>query len=386
MRNVIRSRLSLAAGLVALGAAAGCSSLNEMTEGDKIDYRTNAKTTSTLAVPPDLTQLSRDARYQSPSGGSVSATAYQAAAATPASAAAPTIAPGATDDMRIVRAGSQRWLATKLTPEQLWPQLRMFWQENGFKLVVDEPTSGLMETEWAENRAKLPQDIIRNTIGKVLDSVYSTGERDKFRTRVERTAEGSEIYISHRGMEEVMIGALKDQTKWQPRPPDPQLEATFLARVMTKLSAKDEAQQAGARPAAGASGAPPVVVETPARARALAGTAAASLQLDEGFERAWRRVGLALDRGGFTVEDRDRSNGLYYVRYIDPSKPPEDQPGFFRKLFGGGKAAQPPARYRIAVKAGSADSTTVSVLDPQGAPENGEVGKRIVALLIDELR
>ena len=386
MRNVIRSRLSLAAGLVALGAAAGCSSLNEMTEGDKIDYRTNAKTTSTLAVPPDLTQLSRDARYQSPSGGSVSATAYQAAAATPASAAAPTIAPGATDDMRIVRAGSQRWLATKLTPEQLWPQLRMFWQENGFKLVVDEPASGLLETEWAENRAKLPQDIIRNTIGKVLDSVYSTGERDKFRTRVERTAEGSEIYISHRGMEEVMIGALKDQTKWQPRPPDPQLEATFLARVMTKLSAKDEAQQAGARPAAGASGAPPVVVETPARARALAGTAAASLQLDEGFERAWRRVGLALDRGGFTVEDRDRSNGLYYVRYIDPSKPPEDQPGFFRKLFGGGKAAQPPARYRIAVKAGSADSTTVSVLDPQGAPENGEVGKRIVALLIDELR
>ena len=90
--------------------------------------------------------------------------------------------------MRIVRAGSQRWLATKLTPEQLWPQLRMFWQENGFKLVVDEPASGLLETEWAENRAKLPQDFIRNTIGKVLDSVYSTGERDKFRTRVERTA------------------------------------------------------------------------------------------------------------------------------------------------------------------------------------------------------
>jgi outer membrane protein assembly factor BamC len=385
MCNVNRSRLSLAAGLVALSAVAGCSSINEMTEGDKIDYRTNAKTTSTLAVPPDLTQLSRDARYQSPAGGSVSATAYQAAAATPA-AAAPTIAPGAADDMRIVRAGSQRWLATKLTPEQLWPQLRMFWQENGFKLVVDEPASGLLETEWAENRAKLPQDIIRNTIGKVLDSVYSTGERDKFRTRIERTAEGSEIYISHRGMEEVMIGALKDQTKWQPRPPDPQLEATFLARVMTKLSTKDEAQQAGTRPAAGASGAPATVVETPARARALAGTAAASLQMDEGFERAWRRIGLALDRGGFTVEDRDRSNGLYYVRYIDPSKPPEDEPGFFRKLFGGSKAAQPPARYRIAVKAGSDASTTVSVLDPQGAPENGDVGKRIVALLVNELR
>jgi outer membrane protein assembly factor BamC len=384
MRTVIRSRAPLAVGVAALAAAlAGCSSLGELTEGDKIDYRTNAKTTSTLSVPPDLTQLSRDGRYQAAGGGSsVSATAYQAAAATPAPAATPAIAPAAAEDMRIVRAGSQRWLATKLAPEQLWPQLRLFWQENGFKLVVDEPTTGVMETEWAENRAKLPQDAIRNTIGKVFDQLYSTGERDKFRTRVERTAEGSEVYISHRGMEEVLIGATKDYSKWTPRPVDPQLEAQFLSRLMTRLTTKEDTR-AGARPSAAVAAA--ASVDVPPRARAVAGPAAA-LQLDEGFERAWRRVGLALDRGGFTVEDRDRANGLYYVRYIDPSKPPEDEPGFFGKLFGGGKAATPPARYRIAVKAGGADSSTVSVLDPQGAPETGDVGRRIVALLVDELR
>ena len=52
---------------------------------------------------------------------------------------------------------------------------------------MDQPNLGIMETDWAENRAKIPQDFIRNTLGKLLDSVYSTGERDRFRTRLERT-------------------------------------------------------------------------------------------------------------------------------------------------------------------------------------------------------
>ena len=41
----------------------------------------------------------------------------------------------------------------------------------------------------------------------------------------------------------------------------------------------------------------------------------AALALDVGFSQAWRRTGLAIDRAGFTVEDRDRSRGLFFVRY-----------------------------------------------------------------------
>ncbi|MFY7939985.1 MAG: outer membrane protein assembly factor BamC, partial [Burkholderiaceae bacterium] len=215
----------------------GCSTIENFVGGDKVDYKTSGgKKSAGLEIPPDLTQLARDPRYQ-PSSGAVSANAFQAPAAVApqtstnvvttvnvgsGTAASPT---GAVADMRIERSGNQRWLSTPLPPEKLWPQLQIFWAERGFVLITDQAEFGVMETEWAENRAKLPQDIIRQTIGKVFDSLYSTGERDKFRTRVERTKTGSEVYISHRGVAEVFSSQQKDSTIWQPRPNDPQLEA-----------------------------------------------------------------------------------------------------------------------------------------------------------------
>ena len=191
--------------------------------------------------------------------------------------------------------------------------MRTFWKDNGFNLAHDRPEAGVIETEWAENRAKLPNDFIRRSIGRVFENAYSTSELDKFRTRVERTPTGSDIYISHRGMEEKYIGERKESTVWQPRPTDPSLEAEFLARLMVKLGAKDEEAKAVVATAAA------VPTAAPARARVLADRPGPTLQVDDGFDRAWRRVGLALDRSGFTVEDRDRAQGVYFVRYVDPA-------------------------------------------------------------------
>ena len=222
--------------------------------------------------------------------------------------------------MRLEKLGSERFLLTAMPPEQVWPQLRAFWQERGFQIAVDDPASGTMETEWAENRARIPQDIIRRTIGRAFDNLYSTGERDKFRTRIERTpAGGSEIYLSHRGAAEVYSDVQRTQTVWQPRPRDQQLEAEMLSRIMVKLGAKEEQAKAAAATAVAAPAAAPVAAAR--QARLLEGRPAASLQVDDGFDRAWRRVGLALDRSGFTVEDRDRSQGQYFVRYVDPARP-----------------------------------------------------------------
>ena len=349
--------------------------------GDKVDYRSGGEKTIGLDVPPDLTQLTRDSRYQQTQGGAVSAASYQAgtvaAAAAPAASAAVTIAPEAIGDMRIERLGNERWLRTSLTPEQLWPQLQAFWKERGFRLTADEPTAGVMETDWAENRAKLPQDFIRSSIGKVLDGLYSTGERDKFRTRVERASGGSDVYITHRGMIEVVTGQRKENTIWQPRPAEPQLEGEFLSRLMLRLGAKEEAAKA-----AGATLSAPGAA---ARARLVEGESAATLQVDDGFDRAWRRVGVALDRSGFTVEDRDRTQGLYFVRYVDPANVGRDEPGFFAKLFGLDKKDGGPAKYRVSVK-GAGERSVVSVLDNQGAPENSAAGKRIAATLLEELK
>ena len=357
--------------LAACAALAACSVL----ENDRIDYKSATKG-QTLDVPPDLTQLSRDSRYQVP-GGPVTASSYQIGQS------APTLPTAATTvgDVRIERAGDKRWLVVNRPADQLWGPVRDFWQENGFLLSLDQSNLGIMETDWAENRAKIPQDVIRNTLGKLLDSLYSTGERDRFRTRLERTAAGSEIYISHRGLQEVYVSAQRDQTMWTNRPADHQLEAEFLSLLMVKLGARPEEARnvvAAAAPSA-----------QPARARMLAGQPAA-LRVDESFERAWRRVGLALDRSGFTVEDRDRAAGTYFVRYADPKNiAPQEQPGFFKRLFsfGRGDKSENTAlnRYRIAVK-GEGDATTVSVLDAQGAPERTEIGQRIVSLLLEDLK
>ena len=371
---------SLSPGLVPLVLAlalGGCSSIENLMSGDKIDYRTTGTKTNGLEVPPDLTQLARDTRYGQ-QGGSVSASTFQAPLPAGTTPVVQSVAPQALGDIRIERAGNQRWLATPMTAEQLWPQLQSFWADRGFKLTVNQADAGVMETEWAENRAKLPQDIIRSTVGKVFDSLYSTGERDKFRTRVERTPTGTEVYITHRGMVEVYSDQLKEQTVWQPRPADPQLEAEFLSRLMVKLGVKEEvAKVAVAAP----------VSTSIARARSVTTGPAASLQVDDSFERAWRRVGLALDRSGFTVEDRDRSNGVYFIRYVDPALAGKEAPNFFSKLFSfGAKAPEGgPARYRVVVK-GEANASTVTVQNASGAPENGEAGQRIVKLLVEDLK
>ncbi|RZL29974.1 MAG: outer membrane protein assembly factor BamC, partial [Rubrivivax sp.] len=184
---------------------AGCGTLDNMFSSDKVDYRTQAKQTGGLDVPPDLTQLAKDSRAQV-QGGSITASALTAArpaANAPAAMTTTSVALNSAGDVRLERSGTDRWLHTNLPPEQVWPQVRAFWQERGLELVNEQPQLGIMETNWAENRAKLPQDFIRSTIGRVFEGLYSTGERDMYRTRVERGANGTDIFISHRGMQEV---------------------------------------------------------------------------------------------------------------------------------------------------------------------------------------
>lgn len=355
-------------GLVAAAAliASGCSMLQE----DKIDYK-SAQRGSTLDIPPDLTQLNRDSRYNVP-GSTVTASGYQAAL--PSQATAATTAVNTVGDVRIERAGNQRWLVIDRPADKLWSPVRDFWQENGFLLDIDQEALGIMETDWAENRAKLPQDFIRSTIGKVFDNLYSTGERDRFRTRLERTANGgTEVYISHRGLVEVYSNKEKDQTVWQPRPADVELETEFLRRLMVKLGVSEAQAQA-------------VTASAPAQAAAKVTMVnnVPVVQFVDNFDRAWRRVGLSLDRTGFTVEDRDRTKGIYFVRYVEPVTDAKE-PGFFGKLFGSTRKEAATERYQVLVR--SADTaTTVSVLGAQGQPDASANARRITQLLADDLK
>ena len=380
-----RSLPRLSATLLLIGVLAGCSG-NILPESKKIEYKSAGKLPP-LEIPPDLTQQSRDERYAVPdvsaSKGSATFSAYSSERGGQARTSTAQELLPQSDKMRIERSGTQRWLVVAGSPEKLWPGVKDFWQELGFLVNVEVPEAGIMETDWAENRAKLPQDIIRGTLGKVFDSLYSTAERDKFRTRLEKGAEPGtvEIYISHRGMYEVYVNEGKSDTRWQPRPADPELEAEMLRRLMVRLGV-DESR------------AKTMVAAEQRQERAKLSRAtdgAGALLLEEAFDRSWRRVGLALDRVGFTVEDRDRSQGLYFVRYVDPEidgKKKDDDKGFLSKLmFWKGSSGDKPsqAQYRIHVKT-TGESTMVQVLTREGGVDRSDISKRILGLLHEQLK
>lgn len=368
----------------------GCSTFDSLFSSDKVDYHTAAKQTQGLEVPPDLTQLAKDSRAQV-QGGSI--TASQLSAVRPANsanaqaAATGSVATNAIGDIRMERSGTDRWLHVSATPEQLWPQLRAFWQERGLEVVKEQPELGVMETNWAENRAKLPQDFIRSTIGKVFEGLYSTGERDMYRTRVDRSANGTDIFISHRGLQEVYTTSGRDSTAWQGRPSDPYLEAEMLSRLMLKLGGKEEAAKAvvaeAGKPAPATAASTLRVGGEAPKARRPLSEVPDSLSVADGFDRAWRRVGLSLDRHGFTIEDRDRAAGLFYLRYADPEQAGKDEPNFFQRLFGAKAAA--PVRYRVSVKAEGVKST-VGILNEHGQAVADDNAKRILSLLMDDLK
>ncbi len=344
----------------------GCSILEE----DKIDYKSAAKAPS-LEIPPDLSQLRKESRYAIESN-SATASGFQSASARVADAGT---ASNSLGDVRMERQGNQRWLVAARSADKVWEPLREFWTSNGFVLITDSPDIGIMETDWAENRAKIPQDIIRKTLGKVLDSLYSSGERDKFRTRVERNAQGGvEIYVTHRGMVENYTSAQKDQTIWQPRPSDTELEIEFLRRLMVKLGASPEAAKSA------------TTGITPAQAASVTSVdGQPSILINDNLDRAWRRTGVALDRTGFTVEDRDRSKGVYFVRYVTTGTTAGKESGFFGRLFGGQKEEAALSRYRIALSE-KGNVSMVLVLDANGQPETSGNAERILKLLANELR
>ena len=289
------------------------------------------------------------------------------------------------DVWKLLREGNQRWLAVDVPPEQAFNVVREFLPTIGLQVEREDAKVGIIETAWAENRANLPQDIIRRTLGRLLDQVYSTGEQDKFRVRVERTAEQtSEIFISHRGMVEVFTTAAQDSTKWQPRPSDPELEAELLQRLALRFAA----QPAAPVTVAAAPGAVPVVAARPEIARLLPADAAnpARVAIDEPFDRAWRRVGLALDRGGFTVEDRDRARGTYFVRYVDPAQEVQqrEKRGWLARLFDRDVKVEA-QQFRVLISA-AGEGSVVTVQDREGRPDASATAGRILAQINDQMR
>ncbi len=369
------------AAVIASVALTACGSFG--TSGKNTDYRSQGGKVASLEVPPDLTSPVVDDRFVIPDPKATTFSTYNRERGN-APASSNVVLP-AVDGARIERAGEQRWLVVKSSPDRAWPIIKEFWAETGFILKRESPEAGIMETDWAENRAKIPMDIVRRAVGRVLDGLYDSGVRDKFRTRLEPGVETgtTDIYISHRGLEEIYTNTDKSSVGWQPRAADKELEAEMLARLMAKFGAAT----AGKATATTAAGGP--AASTVAARAFYAPDKSGALKVNDPFDRAWRSVGLALDRIGFTVEDRDRSKGLFFVRYIDPdaeAKSSSGGKGFFDKLAFWRKddpLSKPQYRIFVAESGGTSD---VTVQSADGKPDNSSTAKRILSLLLEQLK
>lgn len=352
---------------------AGC---NATGLGNKrIDYRTGAEQAPTLEVPPDLTAPGTDERYKVPQGDGETVATFSdyskggTAARRSTNAVLPEV-----KNVRLERNGAQRWLVVKDKPENVWQVVKSFWQENGLTIKSEDQTAGVMETDWAENRANIAQDGIRGLIGKVFDNMYSTGERDRYRTRLERSKDGvsTEIYITHYGMEEV-LSADKITTKWQARANDPEIEAAILQRLMVRFGGSEAQSIIATKPAATA-------------AASHKPTGIATLQeifdgsliilMGDAFDKSWHKVGLAIERTGLAVEDKDRAKGIYFLR------PAKAESGLLDKMQFWKDSKNNNTRYRVNIKDGIT-SCEVSVTDQDGG--GGDATKQITEAIFKNI-
>jgi len=369
--KLIRATTTVLACLLMMPA---CSVYDKMAPGaKKVDYK-KSKPTDTLEVPPDLSSHTIN---EAPASIDIAGTSYSEIGAELPAGGGSTVLPDQAS-MRVERDGDQQWLVVQGAPDQVWPQVKEFWLQEGFLINKEDPRVGILETGWLENRADIPQGMIRNVLGKVIDSAYTAATRDQYRTRLEHGVDSgsTEIYVTHRGVEEVVSGTAVDPTTtWKPRRSDPELEAEMLKRLMVFLGVEEQraAVMVAQQP------------EQSVRAQLVSDSAGDMLIIDEDFSRAWRRTGVALDRVGFAVEDRARSDGIYYVQYNDPLAE-QDKEGFLTKIgLWSVKEGEEGTQYQIVLQA-NGPTTNVIVNDSQGERVTTSTAKRILTLLEEQLR
>lgn len=367
-------RLTPIAFALGLSFLAGCSTVNELLGSEEsVDYKSTVRG-DPLSIPPDLTQAHQGAQYRAPEGVTTFSHYAQTQEERRASGSRSEVLPEQ-DGIEVMRDGDMRWLVVDQSPADLYPRIIEFWGQQGFTIDSEDPRTGVIQTHWAENRSKIPEGWIRRALGSIIDQVFDSGERERFRTRLERVGDKTEIYISHQHMEETPT---QDGTtfKWVFGDEDPGLNAAMLARLMVYLGAERDSASDRVKAAEEQQRRPEVQVEEL--------TGESILTLGEGFDRAWRRVGLAIDSAGFSVEDRDRSTGEFFIRYLDADTGVKiEQQNIIGRLFGG-RDTSIPEEFTIRVRE-QAGQSIVQVLDKEGQVQQTDTARRILHVIAQHM-
>lgn len=368
--------------LLIIAIVAGCSSSGGYFSTKDKAYRSQREAADNLEIPPDLSSGAISDEMTIPGGASTSYSDYSSGQTGSGSGTAKLVRDQVLPEFEgiaVKRDGDQRWLVIDASPSDVWYKVVEFWRKNGLLLVEQDPAIGVMTTDWLESRADIKQGVITEFLRKALDSVYSSATRDRFRVRLEEgeTPGTTELYLTHQGMVEELVkdvAGQADTTYWTPRPNEPETEAAMLRSLMLYLGvseAQTEQSLAKSEP-------------KKARSELIEQGEAVELLIHERFSRAWRLTGVALDRVGFAVEDRNRSEGIYYVRYhpMDGKK----KKGFFAKLaFWRDDDIEDQSQYQIRLVE-QADDTQVTVSNLEGKRLYNKTAIRLLTLLHEQIR
>ena len=365
----------------------GCSSMDEILPDQTVAYKKQREATQNLEIPPDLSKGEFNDTLDVPATGSATYSEYTGERSKRRQVAGSGDVLPEVQNVDLRREGNTRWLEVAAPPAAVWPRVVSFWREQGILLVEENPTVGVMKTDWIENRAEIRQDFIARMMRKVADGIYATSKRDQFRVRLERGPKNvTEIHMTHTAMEERLlrnVAGEEAQGVWEPAPNDPGKEAEMMRRLMVYLGVTEK-RAANAAAGADAGAGPAATRQT--TARMVPDGAGSALVISEEFRRAWRQTGVALDRIGFAVEDRDMSSGTYFVRYDPGSESTQKKDGFFSKMaFWRGKDIDPIKKYQVKLVEAGAE-TKLTVLDAAGQRDDSPGGKKILSLLQEQIR
>jgi outer membrane protein assembly factor BamC len=375
--------------LVAAMLVLGLSACESMSVGNalpdkKVDYKKSRQASGNLEIPPDLssdTIAEGGVDFGGSSPAVTTYSAYKSGKRQARSGGGRDVLPQ-NPNIEMRNDGDKHWLVIQGSPNAVWGKTIDFWQEMGIVLVEQDPTAGVMRTDWIENRADIKSDFVTNFVRRTLNSLYSSGTRDQFRVRLERGSSGrTELYLTHSQMVEKLVGEWgsneveADRAVWTQGKPDHELEAIMLNKIMAYMGASDQRSR---QVSSASSSSKPL--------SQLTTTGTPRLQVYSDFPRTWRLVGIAMNRVGFTVEDRNRSNGAYYVRY---NAPDTDQPkeGMLSKMAFWKKDDKDAAqRYVIQVQEVSSSESSVTILNEDGSPADASTSGRMLSLIHGQLR
>jgi outer membrane protein assembly factor BamC len=365
-------------------AGCGTSAIDDILPDQTIAYKKQREAAENLEVPPDLSSAQFNDALDVPAAGSATFSEYAGERSKRREVATSGNVLPAVKDVQMRHEGDSRWLEVDAPAETVWPRVVAFWREQGILLVEQNPSVGVMKTDWLENRAEIRQGFLTRMMMKVAEGLHATSTRDQYRLRLERGSKPgtTDIYLTHTAMHERILSNTVGEGSnavWEPAPSDPQKEAEMLRRLMVYLGVTEQ-RAATTAAAGGAEAARPTTV------RLVPDGAGSALVISEEFRRAWRQTGVALDRIGFAVEDRDMSAGVYYVRYDPGSEGAQKKAGFFSKLaFWRGKDIDPVKKYQVKL-VGSGEETRVTVLNTAGQRDDTPAGRKILALLQEQIR